>query len=161
MSPVPKARDAILEGIGSPVTTMMWGSAPFLSLIRLKASVRLFWARSLLIVHLAEIEAWRMGTLLFFFLSGERFPVFSPTIYPSLFSRESGHGSLATIISGATVYMLPSEAPGAGFSSSSLFNSARCAYWAKELICIPAFPLCLPPASLLVSNSAFWEMWIV
>src|SRR5438552_3269641 len=61
MSPVPNAIAESRLGKGSPVTTTTCGSRPLRLRMRFNASDRAFCTRSLLIVHLQEIEAWSMG----------------------------------------------------------------------------------------------------
>ena len=56
-SPVPIAIEAIRPGVGSAVTTTILGVVPFRLRRRFNASVRVFCARSLLIVHLHEMLA--------------------------------------------------------------------------------------------------------
>ncbi len=54
---MPSAIEAIRVGRGSKVTATTTGTFPFLFLIKFKASIRVFCARSLLIVHLHETLA--------------------------------------------------------------------------------------------------------
>jgi len=65
ISPVPNAKDAILWGCGSPVTTTICGVLPFLFRIKFNASVRVFCDRSLRIVHLQETLACKIIFWLF------------------------------------------------------------------------------------------------
>src|SRR5579862_3093456 len=64
MSPVPTAIEEMRRGVGSAVTTTMCGTRPLRSRSRLSASVRVFCARSLRMVHLHDMLAWsaRLGS---------------------------------------------------------------------------------------------------
>ena len=85
MSPVPKAIDANLLGVGSPVTTTTCGSLPFLFRIKFNASDRAFCALSLLNVHFVEILACKMGLLpLRSRISDKRETVSSTIVLPEL-----------------------------------------------------------------------------
>ena len=91
-----------IPGIGSAVTTAMCGKCPLRLRIKFSASVRLFWARSLRMVHFADIDACKMSLPPLLLRRSALLQSVSSTKASSLLISASSHNPRDTITSGDT-----------------------------------------------------------